>query len=280
MSARINGQAWSAGTAAGMVAALQFAPKSGGYIILGTEQSTTGVGASITITINNISGPGTYPLGVDAVTVYGGFAGFTAAGGGTWLTPISGAAGMITITALTTTRIAGTFSFTANASSGGATGTRVVTNGEFDAPMQNTAVMPALTDSMGGKMSSSLGGQAWNAAIIAAGTSATHFSLTGINDRQTLVLTIPKPTATGTYPLSNAAGSILQAWDPNAVAPAGSRCCYGIAGDVGTITFTSLTVTRAKGTFSATLRPQPGTAATGNLVITNGTFDVGLYHNP
>jgi hypothetical protein len=146
--------------------------------------------------------------------------------------------------------------------------------------MQNNAVMPVLTDSMGGKMSSSLNGQSWNAAIIAAGTSATHFSLTGINDLQTLVLTIPRPTATGTYTLSNAAGSILQAWDPNAVAPAGARCCYGIAGDVGTITFTSLTVTRAKGTFTATLRPQPGTAATGQLVITNGTFDVGLYHNP
>jgi hypothetical protein len=279
MTATVDGQAWSAASAEGAVVALQHAPRSGGYIITGLE-SVTGAAGSILITINNIAGPGTYPLGVDAVTVYGGFAGITATGGRSWTTPISGAAGSITITALTTTRIAGTFNFTADATAGGATGTRVVTNGVFDAPIQGNAVLPALTDSMGGKMSATVGGQAWNAAIIAAGTSPTHFSLSGINNRQTLVITIPKPTATGTYTISNNAGSLLYAWDPNAVAPAGTRCCWGIAGDVGTMTVTSLTITRAKGTFSATLRPQPGTAAValGQLVIANGTFDVGLYH--
>jgi hypothetical protein len=279
MTATIDGQAWQAATTAGSIVALQHAPKSGGYTIIGVQVLSNGtVGATLTILINNIAGPGTYTLGVDGVTTYGGFAGISA--GGTWLTPFSGAAGTITITTLTTTRIAGTFSFTATASGGGATGTKVVTNGVFDAPISGNAVLPVLTDSMGGKLSGSLNGQAWSAAIIAAGTSATHLSLSGINDRQTLVFTIPKPAAAGTYPLSNAAGSLLFAWDPNAVAPAGSRCCYGVAGDVGTITFTSLTVTRAKGTFSATLRAQPGTAATGQLVITSGTFDVGLYHNP
>jgi hypothetical protein len=70
------------------------------------------------------------------------------------------------------------------------------------------------------------------------------------------------------------------AWDPNAVAPAGARCCYGILGDVGTLTITSLTTTRIKGTFTASLRPQPGTAATGTLTISSGTFDIGLFHTP
>jgi len=283
MTATIDGQTWSAGTAAGSVVALQHAPRSGGYLITGIEVlANGGVNRSLLITINNISGPGTYPLGVDAVSVYGGFAGITESGGRSWTTPISGAAGSITITALTTTRIAATFSFTADATANGATGTRTVTNGVVDAPLQGNAVMPVLTDSMGGKLSASVGGAAWNAAIIAAGTSATHLSISGINNRQTLILTIPKPTATGTFVLSNAPGSILQAWDPNAVSPAGARCCWGIAGDVGSMTITSLTITRVKGTFTATLRPQPGTAAVaiGQLVITGGTFDVGLYHNP
>jgi len=129
-------------------------------------------------------------------------------------------------------------------------------------------------------MSAPLSGNSWNAAIIAAGTGLGYFSLSGINSQQTLVFTIPQPTATGTYPLNNASGHILLAWDPNAVAPAGARCCWGVQGDVGAITFTSLTTTRAKGTFGAILSAQPGTAARGQLVITNGSFDVGLYHNP
>jgi hypothetical protein len=119
MTATVNGQAWQAGAAAGSVVALQHAPKSGGYTIIGVEQTGGGIGATMSIMINNIAGPGTYTLGLDGVTTYGGFAGIT--GGGTWLTPLSGAAGTITISTLTTTRIAGTFSYTATASAGGAT---------------------------------------------------------------------------------------------------------------------------------------------------------------
>jgi len=40
------------------------------------------------------------------------------------------------------------------------------------------------------------------------------------------------------------------------------------------------TACRAKGTFSATLSPQAGTAATGQLTITGGAFDIGLFHTP
>jgi len=277
MSATIDGQAWSANSAAGSVTAIQFSPASGAYIIGGIG---SGAVASMTFTINFITGPGTYPLGVDAVSVQGGFAGVTGATGGTWITAISGAAGTITITTLTTTRIAGTFSFTASQTSGGATGTRVVTNGQFDVPITGNAPIAVLTDSMGGKMSASLNGQAWNAGIVTGQWTSTHLSVSGINNLQTLIMTIPRPTATGSYQLSNSSGSLLLAWDPNAVAPAGARCCYGIAGDVGTITFTSLSNTRVKGTFSATLRAQPGTAATGTLTITNGTFDMGTFHTP
>jgi len=280
MTATIDGRAWTAATTPGLVTALQFSPVTGGYIITGAEQTSTGtIGTSLVLTINNISGPGSYPLGVDGVSVYGGFASVTGTSGA-WTTPISGEAGTITISALTATRIAGTFAFTARASSGTVTGTRTVTTGVFDAPILGNAIVPVLPDSVGAKMSTTLNGVAWNAAIVSAGTTATHLSLTGINERQTLVFTIPKPTIAGSYTLSNNPGSILLAWDPNAVAPAGSRCCYGIAGDIGNITFTSLTTTRAKGTFSAVLRAQPGTAATGQLSVVNGTFDVGLFHTP
>jgi hypothetical protein len=32
--------------------------------------------------------------------------------------------------------------------------------------------------------------------------------------------------------------------------------------------------------FSITLSPQPGTAARGQLTISGGTFDLGMYHTP
>lgn len=49
-----------------------------------------------------------------------------------WIADIVGGSGAITVTALDATHVAGTFQFTMTASGGGATGTRNVTNGQFD----------------------------------------------------------------------------------------------------------------------------------------------------
>jgi hypothetical protein len=55
-----------------------------------------------------------------------------------------------------------------------------------------------------------------------------------------------------------------------------AHCCWGLtASDVGTVTITSVTATRLRGTFSATLQPQAGSSQTQPLTITGGTFDVG-----
>jgi hypothetical protein len=55
-----------------------------------------------------------------------------------------------------------------------------------------------------------------------------------------------------------------------------TTCCWGNAGnDVITVTISSLTPARVKGTFSGTLQPQPGKPATMPLEITDGAFDVG-----
>jgi hypothetical protein len=45
--------------------------------------------------------------------------------------------------------------------------------------------------------------------------------------------------------------------------------------DTVTVTITSLTPARVKGTFTGTLQPQPGKPATTPLVITDGVFDIG-----
>jgi len=277
MTATINGQAFAASAIGGVVAA-QIDATSGGYLVAGLE--ITGAGRAITFTLNGISGPGTYPLGVDGVSVAGGFGSVTVNSSNLWNTGLTGGSGTITITSLTTKHIAGSFTFTASAASGTATGTQSVTNGSFDAAFSKDAVIKTLADSIGSKMTATLAGTAWNAAIGSGQTASGYFSISGINDRQTLIFTLPLPTATGTFAMSNASGNILQAWDSKSVRPAGARCCWGVVGDVGSITITSLTKTRTKGTFSATLSPQPGTAATGQLTITNGTFDIGLFHTP
>jgi hypothetical protein len=273
MTATIDGKAWTAATSF----ALQSDPVASRYLLSGIE---VGTNTSIVLSLGDIPGPGTYPLGVDGVTVAGGFGGVTMLSGQTWNTSFSGAAGTITITALTTKHIAGTFSFTASLATNGATGTRSVANGVFDVPFNSDATLRALPDSIGSKMTATLNGQAWNAAIASGGTGNGFISFSGINDKQSVLFTIAAPTAAGTFPLSYTSPNFVWAIDPNAVKPAGPQCCWGVTGDAGTITFTTVTKTRTRGTFSITLSPQPGTAAKGQLTISGGTFDLGMYHTP
>jgi hypothetical protein len=284
MTATIDGQPWSADTSAGFATAIQFLPASGGYLITGIQSLPGGgVGTTLILTVNDIDSLGTYPLGVDGVSVTGGFASVTqsSGGGGQWTTPFSGAAGTITITTLSATTIAGTFVFNADSSGGVLGGTRVVTNGKFNIPLQGNAIVPNVPDSVGSQFSATLGGQPWNAAIVSAGAINGRFTVTGINNHQTFIFNIPLPATTGTYQLDNAGGNILQAWDP-ASGLSGPRCCWGIPGDLGSVTLTSLSNTRAKGTVTATLSPQPNTSAVnlGPLVITGGSFNIGLFHTP
>lgn len=273
MTATIDGKAWTSGTSI----ALQSDPVGGRYLITGIELGTN---TSIVLSIGDFAAPGTFPLGVDGITVAGGFGGVTNLSGQTWNTPFSGSAGTITITALTAKHIAGTFSFTASLTSNGATGTRTVTNGVFDIPFKSDANVHALPDSIGSKMTATLNGQAWNAAIASGQTSNGFISLSGITDKQTLLITIAAPATTGTFPMAYTSPNFIWAIDPNATKPAGAQCCWGVTGDAGTITYTTVTKTRTKGTFSITLSPQPGTAAKAPLTITGGTFDFGMYHTP
>ena len=48
------------------------------------------------------------------------------------------------------------------------------------------------------------------------------------------------------------------------------------AEQVGVVSVTSLTADRIVGTFELTLVPQVGSSADGPLVLTNGSFDLGL----
>jgi uncharacterized protein DUF6252 len=278
MTATLDGKAWTAGSSF----AIEVSAVASRYLISGTETSTN---TSISLSIGDIAGVGTYPLGVDGVFVAGGLGSVAIGATQTWNSPSSGAAGTVTITSLTAKRIAGTFSFNANAATGGATGTRSVTTGVFDVPFNSDAALRPLPDSIGSKLTATLNGQPFNAASVSGGTTNAgtpngFMTMNAFNDKQSLLFTFAAPIAAGTFPLSYTAANFMWVVDPSAVKPAGANCCWGVSGDAGTITFTSLTKTRAKGTFNITLSPQPGTAARGTLAITNATFDMGMFHTP
>jgi hypothetical protein len=243
----------------------------GGVVITGTE---SGSQVTLSLTLWNITGPGSYALGVGP-TVYGGIGQMSDANGA-WETPLDGVSGTVTITTLSGGRIRGTFEYIVAPGVGNsAIGTRTITNGAFDLPFQGTLV--PVPDKMGGSVTATLGGKAYGAWLIVSlppGGGGVEFSTTNSENALTIILT--GITTTGTYNLSNTAPTRLMIAGLNG--GTASNCCWGVnaGGDVGTVTVTSFTATRVKGTFSATLQPQPGAPATTPLLVTNGTFDVGL----
>ncbi|MDQ3697488.1 MAG: DUF6252 family protein [Gemmatimonadota bacterium] len=268
-TATIDGQAWESD----LLSQAAVAGSPGTYTLTGGKVLSSTDFRGITLALFNIGAAGTYPLGV-GVFAFGGM-GIVSEPGAAWSTPNSGAAGSITITTLTTTRIAGTFEFTTTTSlTPGATGTRTVTDGEFDLPVRRTSgTFGPLPDNQGSRASATIDGAAWNAAELVVSYSFGTLALGISNDRRSINMIFANVTGPGTYPLAS----------PSSVSAMGgtsdptSLCCWlQPTGNSGSLTVTSLTATRVKGTFSFTLAPSPNTTATGPLVITNGQFDFGL----
>jgi hypothetical protein len=230
---------------------------------------------SITLLLTNIPGPGTYPLGTG-----GGVAGGTAiyvSNGAGWITPLSGAAGTVTLTTVSDSRIAGSFSFTADASTGGATGTKAVTNGAFDLPVTTTGSFGAVSARNLNVLKATIGGQGYNAATIASGTSSGAIIASGVNDRYSLSITFVNLTAPGTYPVGNAVLGSVVVGAGVGVSSTGPGCCWGTynAGSTGSVVVTAMTATQVIGTFSLTLQPGAPGGATAPLTIANGEFTIG-----
>lgn len=267
-TAVIDGTAWNGSTsqfstAGGSIPGFQ--TMGGSKVVSATDYTT------ITLTLGYLSGPGTYPLGVNHATTAGGLATVSVQQGstlGVWTTGLTGAAGTLTIATLTSTRMTGTFQFSATPQLGtSATGTKVVTNGMFDLPLASGfSLAPA--SNHGSKVNATIGGVSWNgASVVALGANGV----------------ISMAATTDTLSLSMVTGTVVSTGNSYPVGPGGIQMTVirtgtsrnwasGTGGSVGTFTVTSLVGNRATGTFSATL--VPGATTTGSLVITNGTFDV------
>jgi hypothetical protein len=273
MSARIDGAVWASDPSPASDFVTLVTP--GAYLVNG--QRLAGASSSaITLTLYNIRGPGTYPLGIGPTGV-GGTAVLAEEGRG-WLTPLSGASGTVTVSTVTATDIAGTFAFIAEPAVGGAASPRNVTEGRFDFPVRVNGSVGPLPDNAGSRLSATIGGMPWNAATIAA--SAVQSSILAIaasNTSRTLSLSLSGIDGPGTYTLSPTSPSrTITVVGPDGD-PQGSNCCWGtMQGSTGSVTITSRTAARVIGTFSANLLPLPNSGATAPLVITSGTFDIGL----
>jgi len=183
MSANVDGQSWQADQSAITVQGNANSPFLGTLSIAGTELG--GTNENITLVLSFVSGPGTYPLGVNILTNAGGTGAYTQAPS-TFITTLTGEAGVVTITTRTNTRIAGTFSFEATEISG--PGTVNVTNGKFDITVEGG--LPALPTGSGSVMSANLDGDFWNASTILSNRqSANQFNLVVTNTEYSMTMT-------------------------------------------------------------------------------------------
>jgi hypothetical protein len=272
-TAKIDGAAWASTAGVEQFGVAVVVP--GTYGITGMQLG--GAGYTIVFQLYNITGPGTYPLGV-GVSVPGGSALISTVGGG-WRTPQTGADGTISITTLTATRMEGTFNFTAVPFTGNVSGTKTVTDGSFVLELKPQGTIGPVPENAGSTLSATLNGAAYNAAEVAGQYLASSgiLAVLGNNDTRSLSISLTGISATGvgTYPLSNGSPNRhIGLTIVNGTQIVGSYHSH-MTGSSGSVTITSFTATRIKGTFSGVLGPVAGSGATGPMTITNGTFDIG-----
>jgi len=128
-----------------------------------------------------------------------------------------------------------------------------------------------------GSMSATIGGVSWNANLTVQGAYTGGVLAIGGNggsgaNNYQVNITVTNITAAGTFNFGVGAigNQALVTLIGNPVSTWGAT----FAGGSGSITVTSLTASRAQGTFTFTANASPGTAATGTKAVTNGQFDV------
>jgi hypothetical protein len=261
MSANVDGQPWEADQSAITVNGGSSTPFQGTISISGTQLA--GGNKTILLVLSFISGPGTYPLGVNFLTNAGGQATYTQAPT-SFVTALTGEAGVVTITTRTNTRIAGTFSFLASDITG--PGTVNVTNGEFDITVEGG--LPTLPTGSGSEMSANLDADFWNAATILANRqSANQFNLVVTNTEFAMTMTSVVDILAGSvYGIPgqiqltiNRLGTI-DSWQAEA------------GPNVGTVSITESTEGQLVGSFSGVI-PQVSGGVT-PLTVSDGEFNV------
>ena len=262
-TATIDGVAWASDAAAISVTGSATPTRDGMLVISGYESAT---GRGLSLAISFFIGAATQPLGVNSGTTPGG-SGTVLAPPDSWLTPMSGAAGMVTLSARTANRVAGTFHFTAEALAGATPASRVVTNGAFDITVE--AGLPPLPAGVGSTMMATVGGAPWYAAtIVGLNAGSGVFSLNASNTAYSITIVPKQPVAAGnSYGVPSQMGIT--------VSRPGSTDSWwgGLGADIGTVTITTFATDRLGATFSGNLVPLN---AAGGLLLAGGAINAYL----
>jgi hypothetical protein len=279
LTATIDGKPFES-AAIGLSAQVNFGVP--GAVLLGGSQAIDGISRSITITLYNVYGPGEYPLGTD-MSVFGGI-GQTGEGTGvggnanSWITRSNGRSGKLVLKSIGDGRMTGTFEYTCEPGRNNALGVdRAVANGEFDLAYKGTFVRAA--ESKGSRVSATLNGKPYYAASVNAllkdYTGKDGFQFSSLNSEHGLSIMLEGVTKPETLSLANI--SPIRTITAGRNGGTAEFCCWQLGeGATGTIIVTSYTSARVAGRFSGTIKPTAGKAATQDLVIENGVFDVGL----
>jgi hypothetical protein len=266
-TATIDGQAWAAEEISFQVTGSPQVP--GSLTISGAHVQSATNYRTLSLSLSFIPGTGTFPLGINIGTTPGGTGSVTVVAGASsftsYATPLSGSAGSVTITTLTSSRMVGTFTFTA-ANIVGA-GTQAVTNGAFDIDLP-AGFVAATGNNRGSTITATIGGQPWVAATVVPVGQTGIFVVGGQNTERSVSITPTLVVSPGTYPIGNGTNGISVH-----VINTGTANSWGPTnGSTGSVTFTSTGGGRISGTFSGTLAPVGGSL--GNLTVTNGAFDI------
>lgn len=265
LKATIDGQPWVASFATAAAGA------DGVFTIVGSSQTASVTGLSLVLYY--IGAPGTYPLGVGS-SVRGG-TGLLSGGSSSWATGLTGAAGTVTITNVSATRIKGTFNFSALPQSGpGAAATRAVTQGEFDVPVTSGPATHSVPDNLGGLATGTIASTPFNAATVVQVTSPSSGTLTmgASNTAYSMNMVLSGYTGAGTYTMGTGAArtfSVMTVGTP--------QTSWGRSNGTtsGTIVITSATSTRIKGTYNLVPSPSIVNPGAGQITVI-GSFELGV----
>lgn len=260
-TARIDGQAWASSASAIQVTGNPSNPGPGQLTISGIDLNT---GRSVLLILAFVSGPGTYPLGVNVLSTPGG-TGSAVVAGSSWLTPLSGAAGSVEITARTATRIAGSFSFTADAIGGATPAQRTVTDGTFDITVSSG--LPDLPTQEGSVLRATLGGDPWHGAtVVTTSPGPGSFSLSATTTEYSITAVSKVPIVAGnSYAIPSQVGfTVIRIGTSDSWSAAAGP-------DIGTWTVDSFTDTGSSGNFSGEI---PALNAAGPLTVADGEFSL------
>jgi hypothetical protein len=263
LSANVDGIALNSGTASARLTG------AGNFVI---AAPASGAGPALTLRLFSVSKPGTYRLGVTPSLIGG--AGEVVLSGALFTTPATGSAGTVTITAVSLTRITGTFSFMASRQTFDFVDTRGVSNGQFDVAVEGTGTLDVPAN-IGSEVTGTVRGDEFFATEVSVTESPSSGKLRAQLRQSTrlLALDVSEFGGVGTYALGSGAARTLRLDAP--VNDFNSTWGGTNAAVSGAITVTSITAARIQGLIDATLTPTFAPLRTPPAAVSL-RFDIGL----